>query len=568
MLVIPFGGCGEFGRNLTAYVANGTMLFVDCGIQMPDDTSPGVEHLIPDFAPLIHRFGPPAGLLLTHGHEDHIGAVGYLLRSLPSPLPVYGRPLTLYLAERRLERLGVEKRARDFRELTPQQPVCFGTDETPNFTVTPLAMPHSIPEACALLIASHEAGGVSRRVLHTGDYKLDEMGSFELDAAVDLVVGDSTNAGVDGRTGSERGVSEALAVLAEDRTRGGRLAVALFSSHIERIAHFAEACRRGGRKLCLLGRGLHDTTAAAARAGVLALPDNVLCSIDEAATLPPHMVALLCTGTQGERVAALGRLAAALEPGSRPAFGALRLGAGDTVVLSARTIPGHERPVGRLIDRLILAGVDVLAGPPYTVSGHGSRDDLRDLLRAACPRALLPVHGTMRQLHAHAELAEALGIPALRCLDGDIIDLGEPIAVKDRVPARALYVDGHTVGEIGAETLQMRQRLHFTGVVAVAPDPTSPASAGRFVVRTLGVSDAGPGLDALCREAADNAAEAVRLLREKGGREGSAMTATILRAVRNTFARRRGVKPTVLPVLVGPEVGYDEYDDSAADSLV
>lgn len=564
MLVIPFGGCGEFGRNVTAYVAGGTMLLVDCGIQMPDDTSPGVDHLIPDFAPLFARFGPPAALFLTHGHEDHIGAVGYLLRSLPSPLPVYGRPLTLHLAERRLDRLGVEKSARDFRELVPGQAITVGDDYSPAFSVTPLAMPHSIPEACALLVASHEADGVSRRVLHTGDYKLDEMGPLQLDVPIDLVVGDSTNAGVDGRTGSERAVSEALAALAEDKTRDGRLAVALFSSHIERIVHFAEACKRGGRKLCLLGRGLHDATAAAARAGVLSMPDNVLCSIDEASTLPPRMVALLCTGTQGERVAALGRLVAALEPGSRPAFGALRLSAGDTVILSARTIPGHERPVGRLIDRMILAGIEVLSGAPYTVSGHGSRDDLRELLRAARPRALLPVHGSMRQLHAHASLAEEMGIPALRCLDGDVIDLGEPITVTERIRAEALCVDGHTVGEVGQETLRMRLRLQFTGVVAVAPDPTSP---DRFVVQTLGIADAGPALDALCREAADSAAEAVRGLREKGGREGAAMTAAIRRAVRNTFARRRGVKPTVLPVLVGPEVGYDEEDDAAADPL-
>lgn len=563
MLVIPFGGCGEFGRNLTAYVVGSTMVLVDCGIQMPDDTSPGVDHLIPDFAPLFARFGPPAALFLTHGHEDHIGAVGYLLRLLPSPLPVYGRPLTLYLAERRLDRLGVEKSARDFRELVPGQPIELGGEgESPAFSITPLAMPHSIPEACALLITSHEADGVSRCVLHTGDYKLDEMGPLSLDTPVDLVVGDSTNAGVEGRTGSERAVSEALAALAEDKKRDGRLAVALFSSHIERIVHFAEACKRGGRKLCLLGRGLHDATAAAARAGVLAMPDNVLCSIDDASTLPPRMVALLCTGTQGERVAALGRLVAALEPGSRPAFGALRLGAGDTVVLSARTIPGHERPVGRLIDRMILAGIEVLSGNPYTVSGHGSRDDLRELLRAARPRALLPVHGSMRQLHAHATLAEDIGIPALRCLDGDVIDLGQPIAVTDRVSAGALYVDGHTVGEVGPETLRMRLRLQFTGVVAVAPDPSAP---DRFVVQALGVADSGPSLDALCREAADSAAEAVRALREKGGREGATMIAAIRRAVRNTFARRRGVKPTVLPVLVGPEVGYDDEDDVHAD---
>lgn len=566
MLVIPFGGCGEFGRNLTAYVVGETMLFADCGIQMPDDTSPGVEHLIPDFAPLLDRFGPPAAVLLTHGHEDHIGAVGYLLRSVGAAVPVYGRPLTLNLAARRLERLGVSRQLCDFRELVPERPITIGPADSPAFKVTPLAMPHSIPESCALLIASLPAEGPQRRVLHTGDYKLDEMGRFEFGTPIDMVVGDSTNAGVPGRTGCEHDVSRALAALATgaDRVRRGRLAVALFSSHIARIAAFAEACQAGGRRLCLLGRGLYDATAAAERAGVLTLPSHVLCSIDEAAMLPPHMVALLCTGTQGERVAALGRLVAALEPNSRPAFGALRLGAGDTVVLSARVIPGHERQVGRLIDRMLLAGIEVLGGSPYSVSGHGSRDDLAELLRAACPRALLPVHGTQRQIHAHAALAEELGVPALRCQDGDVVEIGDEIRVVFRLSARPLCVEGSTVGAVGEETLRIRHRLSCTGVVAVAPDPSA---AGHFIVQALGVADAGAELDKLCGEAADNAAAALRacMKEQLGGISSEAKKRAIMRAVRNTFARRRGVKPTVLTVLAGPEVSYDEEENTPAE---
>jgi ribonuclease J len=570
MLVIPYGGCGEFGRNLTAYVVGETMIFADCGIQMPDDTTPGVDHLIPDFSPLFARFGPPAAVFLTHGHEDHIGAVGYLLREVDAAVPVYGRPLTLHLAERRLDRLGVGERLRDFRKLEPRREVIVAATgeaaSSPRFSVTPLAMPHSIPEACALLIASCKDDAPRRLVLHTGDFKLDEMGGFDVAEPVDLVVGDSTNAGVPGKTGCERDVSHALAALAEDPARKGRLVVALFSSHIERIGSFAEACRRGGRRLCLLGRGLHDATAAAARAGVLSLPDGVLCSADEAATLPPHKVALLCTGTQGERVAALGRLAAALEPESRAAFGGLRLSSGDTVVLSARIIPGHERPVGRLLDRLAMAGIDVLVGSPYSVSGHGSREDLRELLRAARPRALLPVHGAPRQLHAHAVLAEEMGVPALRCQNGDVIEIGATLQVIDHLPSRALCVEGTTIGTVGPETLRMRHRLSCTGVVAVAVDPATP---GGLLVSALGVSDEGADLADLCREAARNAAAALRTFEEnRSGRweAPGSRRLVVTRAVRSTFARRRGIKPTVLTVLGGTEVGYDEGDEPPTDA--
>lgn len=566
MLVIPYGGCGEFGRNMTAYVAAETMLIVDCGIQMPDDITPGVDHIVPDFEPLLARFGRPAAVLLTHGHEDHIGAVGYLLRLLGEPIPVYGRPLTLRLAERRLDRLGVGSRLCDFRSLVPGQAVHFGpSDGGAGFEVLPLAMPHSIPEACALLIREEPSG---RSVLHTGDFKLDEMGHFEFTRPVDMVVGDSTNAGVPGRTGCERDVSDALAELVADPDRRGRIAVALFSSHIERIARFAEACKRGGRRLCLLGRGLHDATAAAERAGVLTLPDNLLCTPEDAATLPPHQVALLCTGTQGERVAALGRLVAALSPDSRPAAGGLRLSAGDTVVLSARIIPGHERPVGRLMDRLLLAGIDVLVGGPYAVSGHGSREDLQELLTAARPRALLPVHGMRRQLHAHAALAEEMGVRALLCQNGDVIELDETIQVIERIAAGALCVEGTTVGEVGQETLRMRQRLSNTGVVVVAVDPTGGSLAkgipGRFLVHTLGVTDSGPELDALCAEAAESAVTALKTHQKSrlaSAQFDEAAQRTVARAVRSTFARRRGIKPTILPVLTGAEVGYDEDDD-------
>lgn len=630
MRVIPLGGCGEFGRNLTAYVAAGQLLIVDCGIEMPDDLAPGVDYFVCDLRELLRRYGLPTAVLLTHGHEDHIGAVGHLLQTVGQAVPVYGRPLTLRLCENRMKRHGVPRRLYDLRRLYPERPVWFGLRRTQGpeqgVLVTPLAVPHSIPEACALLIqgplseddldlsaatakgqqpavlcAPQPLPAGAFAVLHTGDYKLEEFatslglggargpgGGAKVPPTVDLVVGDSTNAMVPGRSGSEREVAAALDALLADPHSRGRVAVTLFSSHIIRIADFAQSCLRAGRRLCLLGRGLKDAVAAASDCGALTLPPGLLCTPGEAAELPPARVALLCTGSQGEAAAALGRLVAALSPEVPSPFPPLRLSAGDTVVLAARAIPGHERVLGRLCDRLVDAGVRVLSGSRFSASGHGCRDELAALLTQVRPRALLPVHGTPRQLEAHAELAEELGIKALRCRDGDVVRLdpggpdGAPeffIDAAERLETGHLAVEGSSVGEVGKGTLRLRQRLAHTGVVVVAP---GPGGLPNLLVRSLGVSDGGPTLDALCA-AATAAASAVlaaaapppsrpavpAALAGSGVRPPPTLSldaetaAAVARAVRRTFALQRGKKPTVLSLLGGPELQYDEADESS-----
>lgn len=570
MQVIPVGGCGEFGRNMTAYFAAGVLVVVDCGVQMPDDMTPGVDFLVPDVEPLLARFGPPSAVVLTHGHEDHIGALGHLLNAVGAPVPVYGRKLTLRLCERRLARLKVPQKLRDLRELSVGKPIWIGNPaDTAGIAVTALAVPHSIPEACALLIEGPlqrddlgwgeptvprplPEGAYS--VLHTGDYKLDEFadslrlcgpGGEQAVPPVDLLVGDSTNAQVPGRAASEKTVEQALRSLLLDEKPRGRVALTLFASHLERIAHFAEACAAACRRLCLLGRGLLETTEAAAAVQVMSLPASLLCTPDEAATLPPHKVALVCTGTQGEAMAALSKLVAALDPKVSSAFGRLRLSAGDIVVLSARTIPGNERQVGRLCDALAEGGVRVRGGPRFAASGHGCQDELRELLRQVRPRALLPVHGSPRMLHAHADLAEDMGIPAMRCRDGDILTLGSHIEVGDRIPCGAIAYEGESIGQVGPETLRQRRLVHVTGVVAVG---VKPGTRTRLVVRTLGVRDRGSNLDGICEDAERSGEEALASYDLTDG-IGSEAAVAAVRAVRGTLRRALGTRPTVLSLL-------------------
>lgn len=540
MQVIPLGGSGEFGRNATAFAAAGDALLVDCGAQFPDDLSPGVERFVPDLRGLLSLYRPRA-LFLTHGHEDHIGAVPHLLRALEADgFPIYGRPLTLRLLAERLAEERVPRRSWTLRELRPGEEIAVGA-----LQVRALPVMHSIPDACALQVRGPDQAqaGTVRTVLHSGDLKFEgEEDLLRLPQCVDLLIADSTNALRPGRAGPEAEAAAALrAVLREAR---GRVLVTLFSSHVERVAHFARSCAEAGRRLCVLGRGLRRVLDAAAALALLRLPQDLCCDEAEAARLPPARLAVLVSGSQGEPDSALCRLAAHL-PGGTPLLVSpgppplLRLAAGDTLVLAARTLPGSELQVARLCDRLAGAGVRIVGGPAYAVSGHACADELAALLSHVRPRVLLPVHGGHRALQAHADLAASLGVLALRCRDGDIVSIGEEIRIEGHVPCGRLSAEGKTVGQVGARALQERRQLARAGVVVAAA-----AGQGGVRLQAMGICERGADLDAICAAAIQ---EAERALGPQGW-DGAGAEESVRRAVRRAFYRARGVKPTVLVV--------------------
>jgi len=516
---MPLGGCGEFGRNLTVYEAEGALLCVDCGGQIPDDEAPGVDLFIPDFAFLAARAGDVVAWLLTHAHEDHIAALPHALAVAPAP--VYARPLTLALLRHSIDES-------QLRPLVPGAVRQLGP-----FTVQALAVAHSIPDACAVAISA-----AGRRIVHTGDLKLDAAGVSPTDldglralgdAGVDLLVADSTNATRPGRSGSESDVARAL--VAELERARGRIAFTFFSSSVQRIGTVFDACARMGRKVCVEGRGLREMVAAAQSVGALRPAADLLVDADVAATLPPERVALLLTGSQGEPRAALGRVASGEHP-------LLTLGRGDTLVLSSRPVPGNERAVARVVDRILALGVRVVDAPALHASGHAAQDELVELMRLVRPRTLLPIHGGRRQLFAHADLAEAAGVPSFVLVDGDVLELGDDGArmSAERVPAGRVSLEGTQLGDVDADTLRARRRLAFEGVVVVAD------VAGRLRVTAVGVASEAALAPAVA--AAEAAAEAAR--RDPGGLD---VATAVKRAVARAFMDARGKKPRVVAML-------------------
>ena len=471
--VVPLGGLGEIGRNMTVVEHRGQLLVIDCGVLFPDEHHPGIDLILPDFEYLEGRLADVQALVLTHGHEDHIGAVPYLLRLRPD-LPVVGSTLTLALVEAKLKEHRITPVLRVVREGERLQ---FG-----EFDCEFVAVNHSIPDALA--VAVRTSGGT---LLHTGDFKMDQL---PLDGrltdlrafarlgeeGVDLFLTDSTNAEVPGFTTPERDISSAIDKVFRHAER--RIIVACFSSHVHRVQQVLDAAEKAGRKVAMVGRSMLRNMAIAADLGYLRVPDGILVDVKALADLPDDEVVLVCTGSQGEPMAALSRMA------NRDHR--IDVGPGDTVLLASSLIPGNENAIYRVINGLMRLGANVVhkGNANVHVSGHASAGELLYCYNIVRPRNVMPVHGEWRHLVANAELAVATGVPRDRVVvaeDGVVVDLVDGVAsIAGAVPCGYVYVDGASVGEADDALLKDRRILGDEGSVSRASKGRRSPSAGAF----------------------------------------------------------------------------------------
>src|ERR671915_20991 len=499
--IIPLGGVGEVGKNMTVFELGDEIVVVDSGLAFPRDEHLGVDLILPDVAYLADRRDRVRAVILTHAHEDHVGALPYLLRQVGVP-QVWGTKLTLGLAQSRLDEHGLLQAA----ELKEAQPEA-GPVEIGPFRVEFVRVAHSVPDAISVLLES-SAG----RVLHTGDWKLDhtpvdglrtDVGRLaELgNRGIDLFLGDSTNAERPGTTGSERLVGEAFRQIIPSCP--GRVLVASFASNVHRMQQAVDVAVEAGRKVAIVGRSMRKNLNIARNLGYLEAPDDALIRPSELENFAPHEVLILCPGSQGEPMSALTRIAYNDHP-------AVFVDRGDTVILSAKPVPGNELRVHDTINRLAKSGAEVLHQEiaPVHVSGHGNAEEIRTIIGLVRPKAVMPVHGEFRMLAAHAQLARDGGVPAdsiVLAENGSIVELGPqaPPRIVGEVETGMTFVDGLGVGDVQDVALRDRRHLSEDGVlivVATVSDNGAPNNVQPELI-ARGFGDPGPVLEELRAEA-------------------------------------------------------------------
>ncbi|MFB8274582.1 ribonuclease J [Nocardia colli] len=542
--IFALGGIGEIGRNMTVFEYGGKLLIVDCGVLFPEDQQPGVDLILPDFRPIEHRINDVVAVVLTHGHEDHIGAIPFLLR-LRADIPVVGSKFTLAL---------VAAKCREHRQQPKLIEVIEGqhTNHGP-FDCEYFAVNHSIPDALAVAIRT--PAGV---VLHTGDIKLDQLpldgrltdlaGFSRLgDEGVDLFLVDSTNAEVPGFVTPEREIGGVLdTVIGKARNR---VIVASFASHVHRIQQVVDVAQKYNRRICFVGRSMVRNMQIAQDLGYLTVPESVVVDLDQAATLPGDRLVLISTGSQGEPLSALSRMA-------RGDHRQINIREDDLVVLASSLIPGNENSVFAVVNGLARLGATVITqqNAKVHVSGHASAGELLYLYNAVRPTNAMPVHGEWRHLRANAALAIATGVPEDRVMlaeDGVVVDLVDGIAsIVGRVPVGHVYVDGLSVGDVGESTLSDRLVLGEGGFISitVAIDETTGKAVSAPEVSGRGFSDDPTALS--------DAAELVEAELQRLATEGVTDIHRIAQSVRrvvgrwvaDTYRRRPMIVPTVIGV--------------------
>jgi ribonuclease J len=550
LVFLPLGGSGEIGMNLNLYGYGPPdarrWIIVDLGVTFGDLSTPGVEVIMPDPTFIAERRDDLLAIVLTHAHEDHMGAVARLWPRLKAP--IYATPFTAWLVRERLKEAGLLEHA-PVTEIPLNGRLKIGPFDLQLITIT-----HSIPEPNALVVRTDKG-----LVLHTGDWKLDPEPLIGIPTDIDAIravgeegvlaiVCDSTNVFKEGESGSEASVREELVKLVGEET--GRVAIASFASNVARMESAIVAAEANGRSVCLVGRSMHRMAAAAKAVGLLA-DARPFVDEEDAKGLPPSSVLYLCTGSQGEPRAALARIAAGTHRN-------VTLGPGDVVVFSSRMIPGNEQEIHGLQNAFVERGVKVITDQdrPIHVSGHPCRDELRQMYSWARPRIAIPVHGERRHLLEHAELARSLQVPkAIAARNGDMILL-DPVnaGVIDETPAGRLHLDADVLVRADDEALRDRRRVSFNGhlTVALAVDARGKVVDGPDV-RALGLPD-GPQkpLEAFLDVAAEEAERAWQQLGRDGREDEDAAEETIGRAVRRlaqaTYDRRPVVEVVILRV--------------------
>ncbi|NMC78623.1 MAG: ribonuclease J [Chloroflexi bacterium] len=460
--IIPLGGLGEVGRNMMVYQYGEECLVVDAGLMFPENDMLGIDYIIPDIQYLLDPHVKVRGIVITHGHEDHIGAIHHILEQIEAP--IYATPLTRGLLEVKLARNGLSQKA-DLHTVQAGETVKIGPFQVEFFHVC-----HSIPDGVGLGIQT-PAG----LVVHSGDYKFDHtpVDNWPTDFAklaefskrgVLALLADSTNATFPGWTPSERVIDSALDKVFGEAT--GRIIIASFASLISRMQQVANATQRHQRKVAFIGTSMVDNARIARKLGYLDIPDEVVISLEQARNLPDDKVVLMCTGSQGEPSSILGRLSTGMHR-------QLDIQAGDTVILSSHPIPGNEEDVYRTINRLFQRGANVIYEEiaPVHVSGHASQEEIKLLLNLVRPKYVIPIHGEVRHLRQHANLAKQVGIPPENIT---VIENGQMVEFKngkmrlgERIPAPYVIVDGSGVGDVGPAVMRERERLGQDGVVVV-----------------------------------------------------------------------------------------------------
>ena len=539
--IIPLGGIGEIGRNMTVFELDGQIMILDCGVLFPEETQPGVDLILPDFGYLEDKLDRIVGAVLTHGHEDHIGGVPYLL-AMRKDIPIIGSTLTLALVEAKLK----EHRITPFSHTVKEGQI----EQLGPFNLEFVAVNHSIPDSLAVIIRS--AAGT---VLATGDFKMDQL---PLDGrltdlrtfarigeeGLDLFMVDSTNADVPGFTPLERDIGPVIESVISKTL--GKVVVASFSSHVHRVQQVLDAAVANNRKVAFVGRSMVRNMGIAADLGYLKVPAGLIVDLNDIDEIPDNRIVLMSTGSQGEPMAVLSRIA------NRDHR--IIIGEGDTVLMASSLIPGNENAVYRVIDGLIRLGANVVhkGNAKVHVSGHAAAGELLYCYNILKPKNVLPIHGEARHLHANAKLAIQTGVPAEQTLivhDGAVIDLVDGVAkVVGQVPCDMLYVDGKTVGKITDEDLKDRRILAAEGFISIFAviDPSTGKVVEGPEIRARAYAEDDHVFDDILPE--------IERALERAAVEGIRDTYTMQQVIRRTIggwvAKAHRRKPMIIPIVV------------------